>query len=112
MDGGLPLSRFLSREASPRLGGVPWTALSLTTALFIIFGFVSYAIPAALLLIRGRGVLDADLDEALTTDADVGAVLAKQRSQRGSKRRHSIRDHFGYAVNCGAVVFCVVTIVL
>ncbi|CAD6886653.1 unnamed protein product [Tilletia caries] len=73
---------------------------------------VSYAIPAALLLIRGRGVLDADLDEALTTDADVGAVLAKQRSQRGSKRRHSIRDHFGYAVNCGAVVFCVVTIVL
>ncbi|CAD6959845.1 unnamed protein product [Tilletia laevis] len=132
MDGGLPFSRFLSREASPRLGGVPWTALSLTTALVIIFGFVylgsssalnailsssvvtlevSYAIPAALLLIRGRGVLDADLDEALTTDSDVGAVLAKERSQRGRKRRHFNLGPFGYAVNFGAVIFCVVTIV-
>ncbi|KAE8209862.1 hypothetical protein CF327_g6200 [Tilletia walkeri] len=132
MDGGLPFSRFLSREASPKLGGVPWAALTLTTSLVIIFGCIylgnssalnailsssvvglqiSYAIPAAILLVRGRGVLDADLDETLATDPDVGAVLAEERKQRGKRRRPFDMGIFGYAINATAVAFCVVTIV-
>ncbi|KAK0521095.1 hypothetical protein OC835_006994 [Tilletia horrida] len=131
MDDGLPFSRFLSREASPRLGRVPWAALTLTTTLVIIFGCIylgnstalnailsssvvaleiSYAIPPALLLVRGRGLLDMDLDEALTTDAEIGAVLAQERKRRSKRRRPFDLGVFGYAINAFALIFCIVTI--
>ncbi|KAK0522792.1 hypothetical protein OC842_006363 [Tilletia horrida] len=131
VDRGLPFSRFLSREASPKLGGVPWAALTLTTTLVIIFGCIylgnstalnailsssvvglqiSYAIPAALLLVRGRGLLDMELDEALATDAEVGAALAQERKRRSKRRRPFDLGVFGYAINAFALVFCVVTV--
>ncbi|KAK0551049.1 hypothetical protein OC846_003427 [Tilletia horrida] len=131
-DGGLPFSRFLSREASPRLGSVPWTSISLVTTLVIIFGCIylgsstalnailsssvvglqiSYAIPAALLLIRGRGLLDMDLDEAMTTDPNVSQALAAERRDRHPRKRPMNLGVFGYAVHATTVIFCAVTAV-
>ncbi|KAL9940524.1 hypothetical protein V8E36_000012 [Tilletia maclaganii] len=129
-DRGLPFSRFLTHTASPRLGNVPWTSITLTSALVIIFGCiylgnstalnailsssvvglqVSYAVPAAILLVRGRGVLDAGLDEALTTDDEVGRALAAKRQGIKFKRRPFDLGVYGYAVNAMSFVFCLVT---
>ncbi|KAK0520995.1 hypothetical protein OC842_006922 [Tilletia horrida] len=63
-------------------------------------------IPPMLLLMRGCRLLD----EALATDAEVGAALAQERKWRSKRRRSFDLGVFGNVMNAFALVSCVVTL--